>query len=145
MDSSSWWSVAIMNSELKWWHLKSSVAQMTATALWPKRISSSLVLYFCSAEFKNRLAYEIGKQTLESYCSSVAPRPLWLPSHFTPVRFSLSKSFCSVISSIWFLMLFSASVCYSDHCILLFMMFSFFSRDLIGSSRLARLGMNFIS
>ena len=107
--------------------------------------SSSLMLYFCSAVFKKRLAYAMGNHPFWTDCSSVAPRPLWLASHFTLVGFSLSKCLCSIILNIRLFILLSASVCLSDHCILLLIMFSFFNNGLIGSSRLARLGMNFIN
>ena len=95
--------------------------------------------------FKKRLAYAMGNHPFGFHCSSVAPNPLWLASHLTLVGASLSKCLCSVILVIWFFMVFSASVCCCDHCILLFIMFSFFSSVLIGSSRLAKFGMNLIS
>ena len=81
------------------------------------------MLYFCSAVFKNLLAYDMGNHPLFSHCSNVAPRPLRLASHLTRVSFSLTKCFCSVISDILFFMLFSASVCSFDHWILLLLMF----------------------
>ena len=87
----------------------------------------------------------MGKQPSGYCCSSTAPSPVWLASHFMRVFHCLSKSFLSVIFDISAFILSKAVVSESSQRILLFVMFSFFKRGLIGLSRLARLGINFMS
>ena len=87
----------------------------------------------------------MGNQPSGYCCSSTAPSPVWLASHFRRVFRYLSKCFFSVIFDISAFILSRAVVCESSQRILLFVMFSIFNRGLIGFSRLARLGVNFMS
>ena len=87
----------------------------------------------------------MGNQPSGYCCSSTAPSPVWLASHFRRVFRCLSKCFFSVIFAISAFILSKAVVCESSQRILLFVMFSFFNRGLIGLSTLARLGINFMS
>ena len=87
----------------------------------------------------------MGNQPSGYCCSSTAPSPVWLASHFRRVFLCLSKCFFSVIFDISAFNLSRAVVCEFSQRILLLFMFSFFSRGLIGFSRLARFGMNFMS
>ena len=72
------------------------------------RSSSSLMLYFCSLQFRNRLAYAIGCQLFSKYCSRLAPRPFVLASHLTRVGFFVSKCLFSIICVIAFLIIINA-------------------------------------
>ena len=87
----------------------------------------------------------MGNQPSGYCCSNTAPSPVWLASHLSRVFRCLSKCFFSLILEISAFILSKAVVWISSQRILLFVMFYFFSRGLIGLSRLARLGMNFMS
>ena len=87
----------------------------------------------------------MGNQPSGYCCSNTAPNPVWLASHLRRVLRCLSKCFFSVILKISAFILSKAVVWTSSQRILLFVMFSFFSRGLMGLRRLARLGMIFMS
>ena len=76
------------------------------------RSSRSLVLYFCSLQFKNRLAHAMGCQLLSRYCSRQPPSPFLLASHLTRVGFVVSKCLFSIICVIAFLILINARSCW---------------------------------
>ena len=111
------------------------------------------MLYFSSASFRNRLAYAIGNHPSGYCCSRTAPRPGWLASHFRR-EFCCQNVFFSVIFDISFIfssvrvllcecsrVLLCESVAIVFCCSLCF----FLNNGLIGSSKLARLGINFMS
>ena len=107
--------------------------------------SNSFVLYFISASLGSGWRRLWGTIPL----GIVVLIPLQVPCglrHISDVFYDVCRNvFFSVIFEISAFILSKAVVCVSSQRILLFVMFSFFRRGLMGLSKLAKLGINLMS